>query len=119
MHKASTSGDRKFILHELPVLMTQLEIDLPQTWNTVVVHLYTFHTILIMLLAGPFCVNNMFKVLYTHLTTTSMCILYSVYAIPSPAVYKDQYAHTIHRIWHTLCRMCIRCVLRLSSSTQW
>jgi hypothetical protein len=70
MFKASTPGDRKFILHELPVLMTQLEMGLPQTWNTTVVHIYTFHTVCIMMLAGPFCVSNLFKVgTYTHSRT--------------------------------------------------
>jgi hypothetical protein len=62
MFKASTPGDRKFILHELPVLMTELEMALPLTWNTAVIHIFTFHSVLIEMLAGPFCVSNMFKV---------------------------------------------------------
>jgi hypothetical protein len=62
MLKCSTPGDRKFALEELPVLMTELEMALPQTWNSTVVHLFTFHTVTILLLSGPFCVSNMFKV---------------------------------------------------------
>lgn len=62
MHKASTPGDRKFALHEIPKLMTELEIAMPQNWSTMVVHVYTFHSVFLMMLAGPFCVSNMFKV---------------------------------------------------------
>jgi hypothetical protein len=71
MLKASTPGDRKFAQKELPVLMTQLEMALPQTWNTTVAHIYTFHSIIIQMLAGPFCVSNMFKVrAHTRCTQT-------------------------------------------------
>jgi len=75
MFKSSTPGDRQFLLHELPLLMTELEIGLPQTWNTAVIHLYTFHSVLITLLAGPFCVSNMYKVsTCTHTLVTLNCI---------------------------------------------
>jgi hypothetical protein len=98
MFKASTPGDRKFILKELPELMTKLELGLPQTWNTTVVHIYTFHSVLIMMLAGPFCVSNMFKVCtYMHAHTTyALCMqLTGAYGVRSSS-----------------------CVCRLSSSTQ-
>ena len=62
MLKVSTPGDRKFALHEIPKLMTELEIAMPQNWNTMVVHVFTFHSVLLMMMAGPFCVSNMFKV---------------------------------------------------------
>lgn len=69
MLKASTPGDRKFALHELPMLMTKLEMAMPQTWNTAVAHIFTFHSVLILMLAGPFCVSNMYKVsAHTHCT---------------------------------------------------
>jgi hypothetical protein len=70
MFKTSNPGDRKFILHELPVLMTELEMAMPQTWNTAVVHIFTFHTVAILMSSGPFCVSNMFKVsapTHTHI----------------------------------------------------
>jgi hypothetical protein len=71
MKKASTPGDRKFALREIPLLMTQLEMAMPQTWNTTVAHLYTFHSVLLLTMAGPFCVSNMFKVAtHAHPTTT-------------------------------------------------
>ena len=62
MFKTSNPGDRKFILQQLPVLMAELEIALPQNWNTSVAHFFTFHTMQIIQLAGPFCVSNMYKV---------------------------------------------------------
>jgi hypothetical protein len=75
MKKASTPGDRKYALREIPQLMTELEIALPQTWNTTVVHLYTFHSVLLLMMAGPFCVSNMFKVTtHTHPFNTSFSV---------------------------------------------
>jgi hypothetical protein len=73
MLKASTPGDRAFALKELPVLMTQLEMTMPQTWNTAVAHIYTFHSILILLQAGPFWVSNMYKVCkHAHCTRATV-----------------------------------------------
>jgi len=91
MFKCSTAGDRKFALREIPMLMTELEMMLPQTWNTTVVHLYTFHTILILLLAGPFCVNNMFKVI-TH----TLCSLAHTHTHnhTNSLTHKDKHCHT-------------------------
>jgi hypothetical protein len=66
--KVSTPGDRKMLLKELPVLMTQLEMSMPENFGSTVNHIFTFHTILTFLLAGPYSVSNMFKV-KTHAPT--------------------------------------------------
>ena len=57
--KVSTPGDREIIQERLPVIMTQLEMALPLSWSTTVVHIFTFHILHLLEAAGPYCVANM------------------------------------------------------------
>ena len=89
MHKVSTPGDRQRIAAELPVVMTELEMALPLSWNTTVIHLFTFHTVELLEAAGPFIEQNMLDIERYHTlfksmargTTNIMCSIKNHYEI--------------------------------------
>jgi hypothetical protein len=66
MHKVSTPGDRQHIAARLPVVMTELEMALPLSWNTTVIHLFTYHTVELLEAAGPFLEQNMLDIERYH-----------------------------------------------------
>jgi hypothetical protein len=54
MRKVSTPGDREYIKEHLPQLLAALEIELPLSWNTSVVHIFACQTVRILEEWGPF-----------------------------------------------------------------
>ena len=66
MHKTSTPEDRAYVRHHLPIVMTKLEMKLPLQWNTIVVHIFVFHTILILLSCGPYVACNLMDIERFH-----------------------------------------------------
>ena len=66
MHKVSTPMDRQYLRKHLPIVMTKIEMALPLTWNTTVVHIFVFHTLSILESAGPFCSSNMLDIERFH-----------------------------------------------------
>jgi hypothetical protein len=89
MHKVSTPGDRAYVARSLPVVMTKLEMAMPLSWNTTVVHLFTFHTVELLEAAGPFVEQNMLDIERYHTlfkglargTTNIMCSIKNHYEI--------------------------------------
>jgi hypothetical protein len=66
MHKVSTPGDRADLAQQIPEVMTQLEMAMPITWNTTVIHIFTFHTLDILKRAGPYNVANILDIERYH-----------------------------------------------------
>jgi hypothetical protein len=66
MRKVSTAGDRDYVRKRLPIVMTRLELGMPTIWNTIVVHIFVFHTIQIIEAGGPFCESNMLDIERYH-----------------------------------------------------
>jgi hypothetical protein len=66
MRKVSTAGDRAYVRKRLPIVMTRLELGMPTIWNTVVIHIFVFHTIQIIEAAGPFSESNMLDIERYH-----------------------------------------------------
>ena len=66
MRKVSTAGDRDYVRKRLPIVMTRLEMGMPTIWNTIVIHIFVFHTIQIIEAAGPFCEINMLDIERYH-----------------------------------------------------
>ena len=66
MYKKSTPEDRAGVRKRLPIVMTRLEMQLPMQWNTSVVHIFTFHSVSILEMAGPFCSSNMLDIERFH-----------------------------------------------------
>jgi hypothetical protein len=66
MYKKSTPEDRAHVRKRLPIVMTQIEMKLPVQWNTSVVHIFTFHAVSILEMAGPFCSSNMLDIERFH-----------------------------------------------------
>lgn len=56
--KVSTPGDRMHVAERLPKLMTEIERVMPIDWNTIVIHIYVFHTLDILCKLGPFSAAN-------------------------------------------------------------
>ena len=65
-NQVSTPGDRQRLKTLLPRIMTKLEIMMPTNWNTMVVHIFTFHTLQIIESAGPFHVSNILDIERFH-----------------------------------------------------
>jgi hypothetical protein len=55
-YKSSTAGDREKLSSELPSVFTKLEIMLPVTWNTPVVHIFLCQTVKTLTDVGDVCV---------------------------------------------------------------
>jgi hypothetical protein len=66
MRKVSTPGDRASLKARIPVVMTELEIKMPVTWCTTVMHLFVFHTLAVLKSCGPFSVSNMLDIERFH-----------------------------------------------------
>lgn len=66
MFKVSTPGDRELIDLQLPRIMTKLEMIMPINWNTIVVHIFTYHTLETLLAAGPYNVANILDIERFH-----------------------------------------------------
>jgi hypothetical protein len=66
MHKKSTPEDRAYVQHHLPIVMTKLEMKLPLQWNTIVVHIFVFHTIHILESCGPYVSSNLMDIERFH-----------------------------------------------------
>ena len=62
MRKVSTSGDRQILKEELPLVLATLEVKMPTSWCTMVMHLVAFHTVDTMERAGPFPSCNMLDI---------------------------------------------------------
>lgn len=71
--KCSTPGDRKQLVESLPVVMTKLEMMLPLSWNTAVVHIFLCQTMDTIVECGNI--------------TRMRCCLLVVYAIKCIAFY--------------------------------
>ena len=59
MHKVSTPGDRQAVSTELAEICATLEMTMPISWETIVMHILCFHTVQIMQHLGPFHASNM------------------------------------------------------------
>ena len=66
MYKASVPADRKYLSKHIPIVMTKLEMKMPLTWNTTVVHIFVFHTVATLTATGPFRSSNMFDIERFH-----------------------------------------------------
>ena len=66
MFKVSTPADRNIIDQQLPRIMTRLEILMPINWNTIVIHIFTYHTLETVLAAGPYKVANILDIERFH-----------------------------------------------------
>jgi hypothetical protein len=66
MRKVSTPGDRAYLLEWIPVVMTKLELLMPIDWNTIVVHIFTHHTVDIIMALGPFNAANILDIERFH-----------------------------------------------------
>ena len=62
MYKISTPEDRAHVRKRLPIVMTHLEMKLPIQWSTSVIHIFTFHAVSILEMAGPFSSSNMLDI---------------------------------------------------------
>ena len=60
--KVSTPGDRMHVAERLPKLMTEIERVMPIDWNTIVIHIYVFHTLDILCKLGPFSAANILDI---------------------------------------------------------
>jgi len=83
MLKTSTPGDREQLEKAIPQLMTKLEMKLPLSWNTAVVHIFTFHALYNILVAGPFVDTNIldierFHTLFKSLARGSVNVMASI-----------------------------------------
>ena len=83
MLKTSTPGDREQLEKDIPRLMTKLEMKLPLSWNTAVVHIFTFHALYNILVAGPFVDTNIldierFHTLFKSLARGSVNVMASI-----------------------------------------
>jgi hypothetical protein len=72
MFKVSTPGDRHHVAARLSVVMAELEMALPLSWNTSVIHIFTFHTIDLLESAGPFVEQNLLDIERYHTLFKSM-----------------------------------------------
>jgi hypothetical protein len=59
MRKVSTPGDRQNIKENLPNILASLEIELPLSWNTSVIHIFACQTVRLLEEWGPFCEMSM------------------------------------------------------------
>jgi hypothetical protein len=66
MYKVSTPGDRAHLVIWIPVIMTKLELLMPIDWNTTVVHIFTHHTVDIIMALGPFNAANILDIERFH-----------------------------------------------------
>jgi hypothetical protein len=66
MHKVSTPGDRAELLQSLAAVLTRLEIMLPITWNSTVIHILVCRTLAVIIEYGPYVVNNILDVERFH-----------------------------------------------------
>ena len=66
MYKISTPEDRAHVRKRLPIVMTHLEMKLPIQWSTSVIHIFTFHAVSILEMAGPFSSSNMLDIERFH-----------------------------------------------------
>jgi hypothetical protein len=62
MYKASLPADRRHLSKQIPIVMTNLEMKMPLSWNTSVVHIFVFHTVATLEAGGPFISSNMLDV---------------------------------------------------------
>ena len=65
-YKISTPGDREHIAVNLPRVMTELEMMLPMNWNSMVIHVLTFHTLDIIKNIGPYHTANILDIERFH-----------------------------------------------------
>jgi len=76
--KSSTAGDREELTIELPVVMTELELGLPLSWNTPVMHFITCSTVTTLLDCGIRTKYTCVRPTYAseHLRVRSYVVIY-------------------------------------------
>ena len=72
MLKVSTPGSRQQTQRTLPAILARLEILMPLSWNTSVIHILAYHTVQKLRLAGPYKSTNMLDIERFHTSVKNL-----------------------------------------------